>query len=420
MTTADEITADEPVWEMWNPLDPALAEDPYPRYAALRQRDPVYFEPLLGWWFVTGHDEASQVLREPGGELRFEEFQRMRMGRDMSDEQYCRGLRHFVPTVGLDDHRRIRATFKKHFTIKAVRELREQVTAVAHELINAMEPQGRAELMHNFALPLPLATISSLLDIPAEDQEQIAGYLRHFLLAIQMLPMDDDKLAKANASISGLQDHFARVVARRRQNLGDDLLSMLVREADDGVLTEEELIANAWGLYAGGQDTTAASICAAVTMLLENPDELQRLQDDPALLPAAVEEVLRFAGPSQATHRIFDHEITVGGHTIPADTPVILYLIAANRDPRWIEAGEEFNIGCPRPANHLTFSDGKHKCPGSHLARMTVEVALEVLISRLDGLRLDGEVEWDTENLPSLSPRKVPIAWQPRTARTSS
>ena len=83
MTSADEITADEPVWEMWNPLDPALADDPYPRYAALRRRDPVYFEPLLGWWFVTGHDEATQVLREPGGELRFEEFQQMRMGRDI-------------------------------------------------------------------------------------------------------------------------------------------------------------------------------------------------------------------------------------------------------------------------------------------------------------------------------------------------
>lgn len=412
MTSTDEAAeAEAAPPTFWNPLDPALADDPYPRYRALREADPVYFEPVLGWWFVTGHAEVTQVLREPGGELRFEDFQQMRMGRDMRQEPYCRGLRHFVPTVGAEDHKRIRGTFKKHFTPRRVQEMRAEITAHAHELVDAFHGQGSADLMEVYAHPLPLSSISRLLDISGEEQERIAYNLRHFLLALQFLPMDDAKLAKANASIAGLHEQFTDVIARRRGKLGDDLLSLLIREADEGVLSEEELVANAWGLYAGGQDTTAGSICAALTMLLDHPDQLQRLREDPSLMPQAVEELLRYVGPSQATHRIFDHEVTVGGHTIPADTPVVVYLIAANRDPRWIERGDRLDIAGPGPRNHLTFSDGKHKCPGRHLANMTMEVALEVLITRLDGLRLDGPVEWDIENLPSLSPRRVPIAW---------
>jgi cytochrome P450 len=398
---------------LWNPLDPELAVDPYPRYAALRDTDPVYFEEAFGWWFVTGHEEAMRVLREPGGEMRFVEFQRMRMGRDVSDEPYCRGLSRFVPAANEADHKRVRATFQRHFTPGRVANMRAETALAACDLVQSLRPLGSAELVADFAQPLPLISISALLAIPEQDQDAILRHLTHFKRAVQFLPMDDEALAKANATISGLEQAFTDIIARRRQALGDDLLSMLIREADDGVLTEDELIANAWGLFAGGYDTTGGAIASGMIQLLQHPEQLERLCQDPSLIPDAVAELLRYVGPVQAQHRVFPRPLEVGGHTIPPDTPIICYLIAANRDPRWLQDPDALDVQRDGGRAQLAFGDGKRKCLGRHLARMTMEVAIAALVTGLADLRLAGEVEWDVENLPALMPTRVPVAWDP-------
>jgi cytochrome P450 len=395
----------------WNPLDPQLADDPYPRYAALRDDDPVYFEEAFGWWFVTGHAEAMRVLREPGGEMRFVEFQQMRMGRDVSDEPYCQGLRHFVPATGPEDHKRIRGSFKRHFTPKRVTAMREEMAGVARDLVQTLRPRGAADLIPDYAQPLPLLSISSLLDLSEEDQQRIVKHLTHFKRAVQFLPMDDAALAKVNATITGLEEAFRDIIARRRDRLGDDLLSMLIREADEGTLSEDELVANSWGLFAGGYDTTGGAIGTGMIELLKRPDQLERLRSDPSLIADAVQELLRYVGPVQAQHRVFPHEIEVGGHTIAPDTPVICYLIASNRDPRWLGDPDQLDVSREGLRGLLSFGDGERKCPGRHLAAMTMEVALSALITGLDGLRADGPVVWDVENLPALMPKSVPIAW---------
>jgi pimeloyl-[acyl-carrier protein] synthase len=398
---------------MWNPLNPELAIDPYPRYAELRDTDPVYFEQALGWWFVTGHDEAMSVLREPGGEQRFIDFQRQRMGRDVSDEPYCRGLSRFAPALNEDDHQRVRATFQRHFTPKRVADMRAETAAAARDLINRLRPRGSADLVSDYAKPLPLMGISTLLAIPDHEQNNILKHLTHFKRAVQFLPMDDEALAKANATISGLEDVFREIIANRRREPGDDLLSMLIRETDDGVLTEEELVANAWGLFAGGYDTTSAAIASGMIQLFAHPEQLERLHEDPSLIGAAADELLRYVGPVQAQHRVFPRPVELGGHTIPADTPIICYLIAASRDPRWLADPDALDVQRDGIHTHLAFGDGQRKCPGRHLARMTMEVAIEALITGLPHLRLAGTVEWDVENLPAISPTRVPIAWGP-------
>jgi pimeloyl-[acyl-carrier protein] synthase len=398
---------------MWNPLDPELAVDPYPRYAALRDTDPVYFEEAFGWWFVTGHEEAMRVLREPGGEMRFVEFQQVRMGRDVSDEPYCRGLSRFVPAANDDDHKRIRATFQRHFTPGRVANMRADTAAAARDLVESLRPRGSADLVADYAQPLPLISISALLAIPEHDQAAILSHLTHFKRAVQFLPMDDDALAKANATISGLEQAFTEIIARRREQLGDDLLSMLIREADNGVLSEDELIANAWGLFAGGYDTTGGAIATGMIQLLEHPEQLEQLRRDPSLVPQAVEELLRYVGPVQAQHRVFPRAVQVGDHTIPPDTPIICYLIAANRDPRWVDKPDALDVHRAGGRLQLAFGDGKRKCPGRHLARMTMELAIGALLAGLAEIRLAGAVEWDVENLPALMPARVPIAWDP-------
>jgi cytochrome P450 len=402
--------ADAPV-TAWNPLDPALAVDPLPRYRALRETDPVYFEPQLGWWFVTGHEDARKVLREPDGESRFVAFQEVRMGRDVREEPYCRGIADFLPAVARENHRRIRGTFGRHFTPARVRTMREDVSADAHTLLDAVASGGTMELCAAFSTPLPLRTISRLLDVGEADQRRISQCITHFKLAIQFAPMDAEGLAKANASIGGLTSLFTEIVAARRAAPGTDLLSMMIAEADEGQLTEDELVANAWGLFAGGFETGAASIAGGLALLLEHPEQLRRLRADPTLMPAAVDELLRYAGPVAAQHRIFDHELQLGDHTIPPDVPIVCYLIGSNHDARWIEDPEQLDITRGAPRDHLAFGGGSHVCPGRHLAHMITEVGLETLLARLPGLRLDGEVEWDTENLPSVNAKRVPVAW---------
>jgi hypothetical protein len=186
---------------------------------------------------------------------------------------------------------------------------------------------------------------------------------------------------------------------------------MLIHEADAWVLTEDELVANAWGLFAGGYDTTSGAMASGMVQLFGNPEQLERLRAEPALLPDAVDELLRYVGPVQAQHRVFPRPIELGGHTIPADSPIVCYLIAASRDPRWLDDPDALDVQRTGIHAHLAFGDGKRKCPGRHLARMTMEVAIEALITGLPGLRLAGPVEWDVENLPAISPTHVPIGW---------
>lgn len=312
---------------------------------------------------MTGHEEGARVLREAGGQQGFVEFQQVRMGRDVSDEPYCRGLQSFVMAVAPEHHKRIRGTFQRHFTPKRVEGMRVAMTKAARGLVGAIEPRGHADLVEDFALPLPLKSISALLDISEEDQAVILQHITHFKRAVQFLPMDEEALANANATISGLERCFAELIERRRAALGNDPLSMLIQEADAGTLTEAELVANAWGLFAGGYDTTGGAIANGMIELFDHPDQLQALRDDPTLIPRAANELVRYAGPVQAQHRIFPHPVEVGGHTIPPDAPIVTYLIAANRNPRYIDHADALDITCEPLRSHLAFGDGKRKAP---------------------------------------------------------
>jgi cytochrome P450 len=397
----------------FNPLDPELVRDRHSIYRRFRESGPVHFEEALGTYFVWGHEEARQVLRAPGGELHFAEFQATRLPAGVSAEEqpYCQGLGDFLLAKMGADHRRVRATVAKHFTPVRVAAMREQMTAKAGELVDGFAGQGEVEIMEAFALPLPLSSISSLLGIGAADSARIARHLRHFKLAIQLTPLTPGQLDQVNAGFATLREIFSEIIAARRANPGEDLLSMLISEYERGELTEEELFAAAWGLYAAGHESTAGFIGLSLLVLLEHPEQLLALRKDMTLIPTAVEELLRYRGLAEATHRILPEPIEVAGHRIPAGTPIVVYFTSANRDERWCPRAEEFVITAERPTDHFAFSDGPHKCAGQHLARATLSVALSTLLTRLPNLRLDGEVEWDLENLPIITAKRVRLAW---------
>jgi cytochrome P450 len=399
---------------VFNPLDPELAVDPFPILARLRSIDPVYHAEGLGSYIVTGHDDAWEVLRRRDGDVRWEQFQKMRHGDTVVGEPYFKIMADSVLMKAGDDHGRVRKTFQKNFRTGLVESLRPQIVDRAHELIDAFAGveggPGRVELMEAYASPLPLSAISQLLEVPREDEAAIYQWMHGFKLAIQMLPLDAAQLKVANDSMTELDTYFKGLVARRRADPVDDLVHKMIGDTDDGVITEEELIANLWSIYVGGHDTSALSICNAMVTLLRHPDQLKALQADLTRLPTAVEEILRHIGTVHGTHRLMSEDIELGGHHIPADTPVMVYLSAANHDEGWCPHAEKFDIDREVPTDHLAFGTGPHKCPGQHMARAVIGIGVEALLTRLHGLRLE-ELEWDADALLFRGPKKLVLAW---------
>jgi cytochrome P450 len=388
----------------------ALWVDPHPVLRELREQDPVRLEPTLGMCVVTGHDEAEQVFRDPEGDHRYVEFQKLRQGEDVIKERYCQGMSRWVLMREGEDHRRLRSTISRDFTPRRVQSLEPAMEALAHDLIDGFAADGEVEIVGAYANALPLGIISRLLDVPTKDQARIEEWMRGFRHAVEYLPMTPDELAVCNAAIGGLDDYFRDLIAGRRENPGEDLLSALIVQADAGAMSEEELIVNAWGLYAAGHETSGNAIADAINILIAHPEALAELRSDWSLLPGAVHELLRFDGPGLATSRLFDREIELGGHTVPANTAIVLFMAGANRDPEHYPDPERLDLRRANAADHLGFGHGPHRCVGQHLARTSIAAAVRALFTRLEGVRVVGEAEWNERSVFH-GPAKLHLAW---------
>jgi pimeloyl-[acyl-carrier protein] synthase len=394
----------------FNPLDPQLWVNSYPILKELRDQDPVYFDPSTGICAITGHEEAEHVFRDPGGDHRYVAYQRQRQGEGVENEPYCRGMSQWVLMREGEDHDRLRGTIARDFTPRRVESLRADMYEIANALIDGFADQGEVELVAAYANALPLGIISRLLDVPSSDHARIERWMRGFRHAVEYLPMTEEELAVCNEAIGGLHEYFGALVTNRRQNPGSDLLTALIAQADSGAMTEDELIVNAWGLYAAGHETSGNAICDAIHTLITHPDKCKELTEDWSQLPSAVDELMRFDGPGLATSRLFPHDIDVGGHTIPANIPVLLFMAGANRDPRKFKDPDAIDLRRENARDHLGFGHGPHRCVGQHLARASVGVAIQVLFSRLSNIRLAGEVQWNQRTVFH-GPADMRITW---------
>jgi cytochrome P450 len=326
------------------------------------------------------------------------------------NEPYFQVIENNVLMKAGEDHRRIRRAIGTNLSAAVSEALRDPIREVAENLIDGFAEDGRVELMRAFADPLPMRSISLLLDLGEDVEENMHEWVEGFNLATQMIPLDSEQLARANDSLTAIQDRFSRLVAERRASPGDDLTSRMIAAADEGLLTEEELVSNVWLLYVAAFDTTALTIGSSVVTLLEHRDQLQKLLADPSLLPPAVEELLRYVGPVHGTHRLLEAPIRLGDKEIPADTPVMVYLSGANHDDSWCPHADDFDLERKPPSEHLAFGDGPHKCPGRHLARVMVGAAIEALFTRLKGLSVE-ELEWNRNALIFRGPERLVVTW---------
>jgi cytochrome P450 len=271
----------------------------------------------------------------------------------------------------------------------------------------------RFELIDDFAYPLPVEVFCEMLGIPAEAGAQFRRWTAAVARSLDLVISEEDYDA-CMAELDEMEAYLTTLADQRRAEPTDDLLSALVHtDTGEGPLTPDELVAQLMTLYVAGHEPTTALIGNGMAALFQHPDQLARLQAAPSLVPAAVQEFLRYDGPNQFVRRIAIEPLAWGEHTIDAGDVIYVGVGAANHDPaQWGADADALRIDRPDAAQHVQFGGGIHHCLGHHLARAQAEVALTALLTRLPDLRPDGDVTW-SGRMTLRSVAHVPLAFGP-------
>ena len=368
--------------------DPAFKADPFAFYARLRAEAPAFkVRAPRGQraWLVTRYDDVLSVLKD---ETHFVKEAR----NAMTPEQLRKApkMPPFFQALGrgminLDgaDHDRLKVLVHKAFTPRMVEGMRQATQEVTDAALDRALTTGHLDLVADFALPVPLTIIGRILGVPERDNPRFNRGMKAFVaVGSTPSPLLIPPLLSFMTYLKGL------IRARRRQSQ-DDLISALVAAQESGdQLTDDEILAMIFLLLSAGHETTVNLIGSGTLALLENPEQLQRLRDDPSLIRSAVEELLRFVVPAEmASERYTAQDMTVSGVTIPKGELVLAVIASANRDDAQFHQPDILDLG-RSPNRHLSFGRGLHYCLGAPLSRMEAQIALETLLRRAPGLRL--------------------------------
>jgi len=355
-------------------------------------------------WLVTGFQQVREVLADP----RFSRALAARPGREL------RGIELISATslLGLDppEHTRLRKLVAGTFTARRMQQLVPQIAAIVNELIDRMLAGPRpADLVSAFSLPLPVQVICQMLGVPPSDQDRFHAWSDAL---VGDWARDQGEMA---AALEAICKYISGLIAVKRAQPADDLISALIAARDnEDRLTEDELVYMCIAVLLGGHETTANMINLSLLTLLAHPAQLARLRADPALLPGAVEELIRYVQLSSALPpaRVTTEEVTLGGVTIPAGGMVFTLFVIANRDPAAFPDPDTFDI-TRQPGTHLGFGVGAHHCLGAQLARAELTEAFRGLLGRLPGLRLAVGVDQlrFKQNMTITSLMELPVTW---------
>jgi pimeloyl-[acyl-carrier protein] synthase len=378
---------------LFNPFLPEFHADPYPFYRRLREQDPVHQSPL-GFWVLTRYDDCVAVLRDQ----RFgrEEFQQM-LSAVYGDDTEKPALPRSMLFRDPPDHTRLRALVSKAFTPRTIEVMRDHIQEIVDRLLGRALAQGGMDVIEDLAYPLPVTVICEMLGVPVGDHASIRAWSADIARSLDAigLPSDQSIVDRGRVSRRALADYFRALVPERRANPQPDLLSGLLAAEEQGdKLTEPEVIAMCLLLFIAGHETTVNLIGNGLLALLRHPGQLARVQSDPALVPNAIEELLRYDSPVQRTARIANTDVDLAGHRVAKGTMVVTALGAANRDPAQFAEPDHLDV-TRRDIRHISFGYGIHFCLGAPLARVEGQIALGTLLRRAPGLTLaEPSPEW--------------------------
>ena len=374
-------------------LTPEGKSDPYQRYAAIREHSPM-FRSALGFVVVGRYEDCQWVLRDP----RFGKGEPGNLweGYGLTEEQWHERFgdmeQRTRSMLGLDppDHTRLRRLGAKAFTPKTVENLRPDIVRLTDELLDQFD--GEVDVISALALPLPMAVIGEMLGIPESDRSALQPHVRASAAMLEVnVALEQVEVAAKSSKV--IAEHLEDLIAARRAEPTDDLLSDLIHVEEQGdQLSHSELIATVMLLFGAGFETTTNLIGNGLLALLEHPDELQRLRDDRSLMKTAVEELLRWDSPVQVDGRMVFEDVDVHGTTVAAGEQFVTLLGAANRDPRAFDDPERFDVGRVGQAP-MSFGGGIHYCLGAALARAEGAVVFDRLLDRFPAI----EPAWGDE-----------------------
>lgn len=385
--------------------DPMVRADPGAFADELRSHGRMYHGRAA--WLTADHGLAHQILRS-------DDFRVIQIGgnlpgplRWLQDRTAVSGRLHPLKppsmlSVEPPEHTRYRKTVSSVFTTRAVAALRERVQQSAIELIDglASAPTGSVDIVQRYCSQLPVTVIGDILGVPDSDRPRILEFGELAAPSLD-IGLSWQQYQSVEAGLAGFDSWLSDHLGRLRANPGDDLMSQIIASSEGGVrLNDIELRATAGLVLGAGFETTVNLLGNGIRILLQHPDQLRLLLDQPELWPSAVEEILRLESPVQLSGRIAKTDLELAGHRVRADEPVILYLAGANRDPAVFPDPHRFDITRENAGKHLSFSGGRHYCLGAALARSEGEVGLRTFFERYPDAQLaGGEQRRDTRVL---------------------
>jgi pimeloyl-[acyl-carrier protein] synthase len=391
-------------------LDPDVLADPYPLYRQLREHDPVAWDPFLHAWVVTNYAGVLTVLHKFSADRTPTPDQLAAMGMK-SLEPVAEVMVRQMLFMDAPAHTRLRGLCSSAFTSRRVDHLRPHIQEIADDLINRVQPQGRMDVIADFAAPLPAIVTAELLGVPTSDHQQLKSWSADFAEMLGNFQHNPDRVSRVLRTVEEMTRYFRAAIREQERRPRHGLIQLLLDASEGGShLSEDEVIANVIVTMVGGQETTTNLIGNGLLTLIRNPAALVRLRDDPSIIEPAVEELLRYESPSQHTARLAPEDLVIGGKQIKKREAVMAMMAAANRDPDRFPDPDRLDLA-RKDNRHVAFGWAAHFCFGAPLARIEGQVAFATLLRRLPDLALLPEPLVWRQNLGLRGLSALPVAF---------
>ena len=396
-----------------NLLHPEVRANPYPFYAQLRSQDPVYWDEEMGFWVLTRYADIASVYTDD----RFSRAQGLmsnfrRLGE--SEQRIAEPVYHsFSKTMFYADppyHTHLRGLMNNAFTPRRVEQMRPNIQRIVHELLDQVQDNGYMDVIHDLAYPLPVMVIAELLGLPADDRARFKGWSDDLFAILGTVRHSLQLMERAAQSLTEMTEYMTELSRVRREQPRDDLLSVLLSVVDDdeqlecphphhpherlareghsaAQLTQEELVANINILLSTGHETTTHLIGNGILALLQHPDQMKKLREQPSLVGSAIEEIMRYDNPVQITYRSAVEDAEIDGRQIHKGDLINSILGSANRDTERYSDPDRFDI-TRNEGRHLNFGLGIHFCIGASLVRLEAEIAFNTVLRRFPNLQM--------------------------------
>lgn len=382
---------------VYDPRDPATINDPIPHLRRLQQTEPVYWSDVLRGWVITRYEDVKRVLRNDNfsADRISPFFEAMPPEKQQPIKELIRYLNTWVAFKDPPEHTRLRQLMRTVFTPAAVAEMSGFIESAVDHLLAELEGKKQIDFIEEFAYPLPAMVILEMLGLPQSDMDLLKDWSNKMQLFIGSATTSPHKYALAEEGAIQMAAYFREVIRDREEHPGSDMITKLlaIRDSDD-TLTEDEVIGTSMLFLFGGHETTTNLIGNGIRALLLHPDQMALLRNRPELIDSAVEEMLRYDGPTGASVRIVKESHQFHDKWLESGQRVFVMIHAANHDLDAFDAPDTFDI-TREPNHHLTFNYGAHFCMGAPLARLEGKIAMARLIEHFPNLTLsDDEFEY--------------------------